>query len=123
LERAADLAVRKTYVSAITKNKIEALGRPEIQVLKIAAGNPFEFKAKVAVMPQIMLPDWKEIAKEAGSKKQTEFKAEEKEISDAIKWLQKSRTKYVTVNRQAQTGDRVEIDFTAKKDGQIIEGD
>ncbi len=122
LEKAADLAVKKTYVELITENKIEAIGRPEIQVTKLAVGNPFEFKAKVAVMPKIKLPDWREIVKSAKPKKQEEFNAEEKEVKDAIKWLQKSRTKYATVNRQAQKGDRVEVDFVAKKDGQIIEG-
>jgi len=122
LEKAADLAVKKTYVNLILEKKIEAIGRPEIQVTKLAIDNPFEFKTKVAVMPKITLPDWREITIAAKSKKQSEFKAEEKEISDAIKWLQKSRTKYITVNREARMGDRVEIDFTAKKDGHIIEG-
>jgi trigger factor len=122
LEKAADLAVKKTYIELITDNKIEAIGRPEIQVTKLAEGNPFEFKVKVAVMPKIKMPDWREIVKSAKPKKRTEFEAEEKEVKDAISWLQKSRTKYATVNREAKMGDRVEVDFTAKKDGQIIEG-
>lgn len=122
LERAADLAVKKTYVSFITEKRIEAIGQPEIQVLKIAPGNPFEFKVKVAVLPQIKLGDWRAVAKAAQKEKPKEFKVEEKEIAEALKWLQKSHTKYVTVNRAAKKGDRVEIDFTAKKDGQVIEG-
>jgi trigger factor len=73
-------------------------------------------------MPKIKLPDWREIVKNTKSKKQTEFKAEEKEIKDSISWLQKSRTKYATVIREAKIGDRVEVDFVAKKDGQVIEG-
>jgi len=120
LERAADMAVRKTYVNLISEKKIEALGRPEIQVLKLAPGNPFEFKAKVAVVPSVKLGDWRTVAQ--SEKKPKEIKVEEKEVGDALKWLQKSRTKYATVNRAAQKGDRVEVDFVAKKNGQIIGG-
>jgi len=121
LEKAAESTVKKTYVELITEKKIQAIGRPEIQVLKVAANNPFEFKVKVAVMPQVKLGDWRMIAKEAQKEKQKKFSVEEKEKTDALSWLQKSRTKFVTVTRAAKTGDRVEVDFMAKKGGQIIE--
>jgi len=121
LEKAGDLAVKKTYVSLIAEKKIEAIGRPQIQILKIAKDNPFEFKAKVAVMPQVELGDWRSTVRATSKEKQTEIKVEEKEIADALAWLQKSRTKFVTVARPAQKGDRVEVNFTAKKDGQVIE--
>lgn len=122
LERAADLAVKKTYINFITEKKIEAIGQPEIQVLKIAADNPFEFKVKVAVLPQVKLGDWRAVAKAAQKEKPKEINVEEKEINEALGWLQKSRTKYTTVSRAAKMGDRVEIDFVAKKNGQTIEG-
>ena len=122
LERAADLAVKKTYVRIILDNKIEAIGHPEIQITKLAKDNPFEFKVKVAVMPEITLGDYRAIAGKEPKKFNEEVNVEEKEIADSLKWLQKSRTKYVTVLRPAKTGDRVEIDFTAKSGGQIIEG-
>ena len=122
LEKAADLAVKKTYVKAVAENKIEALGRPEIQILKIAKDNPFEFKAKVAVMPPVKLGDWRALAHTARKDKPKEIEIQEQEISETLKWLQKSRTKYATVNREAKLGDRVEIDFEAKKEGRLIEG-
>ncbi len=122
LEKAADLAVKKTYVDLITEKNIEAIGAPNIQVLKVAPDNPFEFKAKVAVMPEVKMGDYQKIAKKTKPQKKEEIKVEEKEVNEAVKWLQKSRTKFITVSRPAQKGDRVEIDFTAKKDGQLIEG-
>ncbi|TSC53816.1 MAG: Trigger factor [Parcubacteria group bacterium LiPW_39] len=134
LEKAADAAVKKTYVDLITGKSIEAIGAPEIQVLKApapyrtegsgagAADNPFEFKAKVAVMPEVKLGDYQKIAKKTKPKKREEIKVEEKEVDEAVKWLQKSRTKYISVNRPARQGDLVEIDFKAKENGQIIEG-
>ncbi len=122
LEQAADLAVRQGYIKAIKENNLDVIGQPEIHVLKVAQDNPFEFKAKVAVLPEITLADYKEIAKADKPKKKAEIKVTDKEVEESLIWLQKSRTKYVTVLRSIQKGDRAEIDFSAKKDDQIIEG-
>lgn len=120
LEAAADLAVRKTYVKVLEEKNIDAIGRPEVHVLKVAIGNPFEFKIKTAVLPAIKLADYKKIAKADKPKTKEQIKVEEKEIADSLEWLKKSRTKYATVVRAAQKGDRVEVDFIAKQDGQMI---
>lgn len=122
LERAADLAVRKTYYGFIKEKEIEAIGLPEAQVLKMAPGNEFEFKVKVAVMPEVKLPDYRKIAQGEKKKTKDEIKVEEKEVDEAVKWLQKSRTKFAAVGRPVEKGDRVEVDFIAKKDGKIIDG-
>lgn len=121
LEAAADLAVRRTYPKVLEEKNIDAIGRPEVQVLKVAIGNPFEFKIKTAVLPPIKLADYRKIAQADKPKIKDQLKVEEKEIQDSLDWLKKSRTKYVTVVRPAQKGDRVEIDFTAKQEGKIIE--
>lgn len=122
LEKAADLAVKKTYVRIILEKNVEAIGRPEIQVLKAAPDNPFEFRARVAVMPEVKLADYQKIAKSERQKSRGEIKGEVEEVEQALDWLQKSRTKYATVDRQAQKGDRVEIDFAAKHNDQLIPG-
>jgi len=121
LEAAADLAVRKTYVKILGEKKIDAIGRPEIQVLRVAKDNPFEFKIKTAVLPEIKLADYRKIAGAEKPKSKEQIKIEEKEVEESLKWLQKSRTKYATVLRPAQKGDRVEVDFLAKSEGKIIE--
>jgi trigger factor len=122
LEAAADLAVRQTWRDFVLEKNIEVIGAPEIQVLKVAADNPFEFKAKVAVMPEVKMGDYQKIAKKTKPRKKEEIKVEEKEVKEALNWLKKSRAKYITVSRSAQLGDRVEIDFKVKENGRIIEG-
>ncbi|MDD2753188.1 MAG: trigger factor [Candidatus Portnoybacteria bacterium] len=120
LEAAAGIAVRKTYIKVLEEKNIDAIGRPEVHVLKVAMGNPFEFKIKTAVLPPIKLADYKKIAKSDKPKTKDKIKVEEKEIQDSLNWLKKSRTKYATVVRPAQKGDRVEVDFIAKQDGKMI---
>lgn len=122
LERAGDIAVRKTYFDYIKKENIEVVGMPEINILKLAPDNPFQFKAKVAVLPQVQLGDYLKIAKSEKQKKPADLKIEKSELDEALKWLQRSRTQYVTVSRPAQKNDRVEVDFVAKEKGRVIEG-
>ena len=120
LEHAAEYCVKKCYIRAIMENNIEAIGRPEISVTKVAKDNPFEFKAKVAVMPEIQLPDYKKIA-QSMQKEKKDIKVIEEEIEKSVDWLAKSRTKYITVNRGAGEGDKVEIDFEGSCDGEKLQ--
>jgi len=53
--------------------------------------------------------------------KKNELQVEEKEIDNALDYLQKSRAKIITVNRPAEKGNRVEIDFEVKNSGVKIE--
>lgn len=122
LERAADMAVKKTYARVIMEKNIEVISRPEIQVLKIAKNNPFEFKAKVAVLPEVKLGDYQKIARREKKPGKDEMKVEEKEVEKSLDYLRKSRAKYITVARPAQAGDRVEVNFLVKLNGQVIEG-
>jgi len=117
LEKAADLCVKKCYVNAILNNNIQAIGRPDISVTKIAKDNPFEFKACVAVVPEVKLPDYKKIARDMAKDKK-EISVSDEEINRSLEWLQRSRTKYLTVARPAQAGDRVEIDFEGECEGE-----
>lgn len=119
LEEAAEHCVHKCYVRAILDNNIEAIGKPEISVTKIAKDNPFEFKARVAVMPQVVLPDYKKIASDL-KKDKKQVSVSEEEIIKSIDWIKKSRTKYVTVPRACAIGDRIEIDFEGECKGQKL---
>jgi len=119
MERAADLCAKKCYVAAIMDSNNEAVGRPEITVTKLAKNNPFEFKARVAVMPEVKLPDYKKIARHMAKDKK-EISVSDQELNKSLEWLQKSRTKYATVVREAQMGDRVEIDFEGECEGENL---
>lgn len=50
-----------------------------------------------------------------------ELKVEEKEIDKALDYLRKSRAKIITVNKPAQKGNRIEIDFEVRLAGVKIE--
>ena len=43
LEEMAELAISRAYAEILIGEKIDALGRPEVRITKIAKGNPLEF--------------------------------------------------------------------------------
>lgn len=62
MQAAAEACVQENYIKAIKEKNLEPLGQPAIDVLKLAPGNPFEFKATIAVLSEVILPDYKKIA-------------------------------------------------------------
>ncbi|KKS04110.1 MAG: Trigger factor [Candidatus Nomurabacteria bacterium GW2011_GWC2_41_8] len=63
LEEMAEMALGEHYPKIIEDEKIDAIGRPEISITKLARKNPLGFKIKTAVLLEIKLPDYKKIAK------------------------------------------------------------
>ena len=80
LMEAGEHAVKHVYHDYVLENNLEPIGEPEVQILKIAKGNPFSFKVKFSVLPDIELPDYKEIAAKIKGK---EFSVTEEEVLDA----------------------------------------
>lgn len=92
LEEMAELAISKVYPEIIIDNKIDAIGRPDISITKIAANNPLEFKIITTVIPEIKIADYKTISKKEMSKPQEIVEISDKEVEDAIKKIIESHT-------------------------------
>ena len=122
LYQGAELAVKKAYVDGILDHKVEAVGEPKIDIKKIAQGNDFEFTARVGVLPEIKLNQWKKdvqkINKENEDKK---IDVDDKEVDREVKFLANQRAKVVTVNREARNNDQVEVDFEVLKSNVLVE--
>lgn len=95
LEEMAELALSRSYLDIIIDNKIDPIGKPQIQVTKLAKDNPLEFKLKTAVMPEFSLPDYRELSsKENKNKSADEEKVSDKEIEDAILRIRKANASH-----------------------------
>ena len=107
-EKTAVFALEKFYPQIIENNKIEAIGQPMINITKLIPESLVEFKVEVAILPHLELPDYKKIAKNKNLLRSTqqnlfsrsarnkqrnkkEGSIEEKEIEEALSWLQKTR--------------------------------
>src|SRR3989344_591165 len=106
LMEAGELAVKESYTRFVNENDLEPIGQPEVQIKKIAKGSPFLFTAKVSVLPDLELPDYKKIAEET---KGLEVSVSDKDIEEALTYLQKSRAKFTDKTEGAQKGDYLKI--------------
>lgn len=108
LMEAGDHAVKHVYSEYILESKLEPVGQPEVQIIKIAKGSPFIFKATITVLPDVVLPDYKEIASKLKAK---EISVTDEEVQDALNYLQKSRAKMTPKNPSDLTGQALRGDF------------
>lgn len=105
-EKAAELAVEKTYPKIIKGELAETIGSPEISILKLAPGNAFVYKASVALLPKVKLADYRKIKV---SRKKSEVP--ETKVGEALRDLQKMQTKEVLADRPAGKPDKVVVDL------------
>lgn len=92
LEEMAELAIKDVYIKIIEENKIEAIGRPQVAITKIAKGSDLEFKILTAVLPEMKLPDYKKLADDQKKKNPiAEVVVEEADVEKTILDLRKMR--------------------------------
>ena len=108
-EEMAELALSKAYIEILIDNKIDAIGKPQVQVTKLAKGNPLEFKAVTAVVPTITLPDYKKIAGDV-LKKESKNKIEvtDKDIDEAILRIRKQNVSHEKHDHEKMTPEEHE---------------
>lgn len=116
-EEAAELAVRKSFVQALTDHQIKSIGQPHVSVVKLAADNPFIFTAHVAVLPEVTLDDYKKY-----STKATTATVEPAKVDQAIEELRAMFATEAQADRAAVMGDKVEVDFNVTVDKVPLEG-
>jgi trigger factor len=120
LMEAGDHAVQHVYTDYVRENKLEPVGQPEVSIIKIANGSEFIFKAVINVLPDVELPEYKEIASKI---KANEISVTDEEVQDAINYLQKTRAKMTLKNEPAELKDFVEIKYSTKdiNDGKDVD--
>ena len=96
LEEMAEHALEEFYPKMLVEEKIDAIGRPDISITKLARNNPLGFKIKTAVLPQVDLPKYQEIAKSTlrsnlENSKRFDLEVSDKELEDTIMDIRKSR--------------------------------
>ncbi|MDP3955616.1 MAG: trigger factor [bacterium] len=83
LTQMAEMALDHHYPALLKEHNIAAIGQPQITITKLAAGNPLEVTIKTAILPEIKLEDYNEVAKKIFSHK---FKPEvtEEKVGQSI---------------------------------------
>ena len=94
LESAAELAIKDLWPKLLHKEKIEAIGRHEFNITKLAKGNPLGLKIKTSVLASIELADYKKIASGANTAKDEPVEVGDTEIAETLEMLKKNNPAY-----------------------------
>ena len=117
-EDAFDLAFPDAYSTAIEEMKVEAVSRPEnVDVVSMNPGEPMVISAEVWTKPEVELGEYKGVS--------VEYKAEpltDEDIEAELKKVVEQNARFVDVERAAQDGDKVVIDYSGSVDGEKFQG-
>src|SRR5690606_18982877 len=108
---------QSTFFDAVRQEDLNPAGQPSLEVVKMEPGNDFEFTATFEVFPNVELADLSRV-----QVKRPEAEITEADVDDMIQRLREQRKEWVTVERPAQEGDRVTVDFEGRIDGEVFEG-
>ncbi|MFH1522614.1 MAG: trigger factor [Patescibacteria group bacterium] len=118
LEEAARIAINKTLDEVIENNiKEQPVGQPQINITKIAPDNPMEYKIVLAILPKIILGNYKD-----AKIKPEKMEMKDEEINKTLEYLQETRAKETNVNREIKNGDKVIVNIEIFLDKVPIEG-
>jgi FKBP-type peptidyl-prolyl cis-trans isomerase (trigger factor) len=114
LEEAAELALKDIAPEVIEAHAPTYVGRPNIQITKLAPENPIGFKIIVGVLPEFSLPDYKKIAKAEAAKKDEPVEISDKELEEVITEVRKQRAHHSFHQANTDAGhDHSEEDVAA----------
>lgn len=116
-EDAANDLIPSAYEAAAKESGLDITSYPSIDVVQVEKGKPFIFTAEVALRPDVELGEYKGVEIEKVSAEVTE-----EDIEAEIKKVQEQNAREVTVDRPAENGDTVMIDYEGSVDGELFEG-
>lgn len=116
-EEAANFVMPEAYEKAAEESNLEIVSRPMINVTQMEKGKDFIFTAEVAIKPEVTLGEYKGIEVE-----KTVIEVTDEEVDAEIKKAQEQNSREITVDRPAQNGDTVVIDYAGTIDGVAFDG-
>jgi trigger factor len=107
------------YEEAVNSAGIAAVGHPKVDVGDVpdSKGAPLTFTVEVAVRPKATLGDWKGV--EAPRR---EAEASQEAVDAEVERLRESLASLEPVEREAQTGDFLVLDYTGYVDDEPFQG-
>lgn len=110
-------AVNKSFGDKVREQNLRVAGYPRIEAKESGAQGQLEFSAVFEVYPEVKLGDV------AGRKiERPVLTVGEAEVDKTVEVLRKQRQVFVKADRPAADNDRVVLDFTGRKDGEVFQG-
>ena len=109
--------IRNSYSQAIQQEQLNPAGGPRIEALPEEDQEHFAFQAIFEVFPEIEISDLGQLAIE-----RPRVEITEDDVEAMMQKLREQRAEWREVERKAERGDRIVVDFTGRLDGEPFEG-
>ena len=107
----------QTFQEAVVQEKLRPAGQPSIEPKNLEAGKDLEYVATFEVFPEVEVVELRGFEVE---KPVAEVKAAD--IDDIIEVFRKQQGSWEPVERAAEQGDKVNIDYAGTRDGEPFDG-
>src|SRR3990167_149561 len=116
LEYALDLAMKDSLAKTIEKEKLDILNASNLEI-KENTPEKLIYKVMLTLFPEIKIQDFSKlkVAKQ-------EIQVEQKDVDGTLETIKASRSILHDKEGTVENGDRVEVDFEVRHNGQILEG-
>ncbi len=109
--------MQSSFVEAVQQEELSPAGSPSLEVVKMDPGIDFEFTATFEVFPSVELADLSK-----ATVKKPEAEISDDDLETMIERLREQRKGWEAVERGAQEGDKVTLDFVGKIDDEAFDG-
>lgn len=109
--------IQSSFYEAIMQEKLNPAGAPSVEPKELDEGKDFEYVATFEVYPEITLGDFSGITVE-----RIESEVRDEDLENMLEILRKQNTQFAVVERAAETGDQLKVDFVGKVDGEPFQG-
>lgn len=109
--------IQATFYEAIVEQKLNPAGAPAVEPKVFEKGKDLEYVATFEVFPEIKLAGFDGIAIE-----RLQADVTDADLDNMLEILRKQNTRFEAVERAAENGDQLNIDFVGKIDGEAFAG-
>ncbi|TLX53340.1 trigger factor [Stutzerimonas nosocomialis] len=109
--------IQATFYEAVVAEKLNPAGAPAVEPKVFEKGKDLEYIATFEVFPEFQVAGFDGIEVERLS-----AEVAESDVDNMLEILRKQNTRYEAVDRAAENGDQLTIDFVGKIDGEAFAG-
>jgi len=109
--------IRSTFAEAMTQEDLRPVGEPTIEPLQMKPGSGMRYTATFEVYPTVELA-----LVEALSIERPRCEIVDADIDKMVETLREQHKTWAPVDRAAQNGDQVTVDFEGKIDAEVFDG-
>lgn len=109
--------LQSSYAEAVAEQQLRPAGAPQIEPSQLEPGKDLEYVATLEVLPQIELQPMDDLTVE-----RPVVALDQQDIDEVLARVREQHAHWHAVERPAQDGDRLEVDFVGTIGGEVFDG-